>query len=438
MHKESSTPANPIPSHEKEVVMIPEAAAHQNSAQSMRVESIDVFRGLTIALMIFVIAVAAGNYPDLPHRASWFGSLPVSTWNHAEVGWDKFVEEKSAAGLNAAQIQALPEARYQNIGLTVTDLVAPFFVFVVGLVAPLSKARRGGRWWRHVLSRTAKLILAGVVYISLILGISWWWGILQAIGIAYLMAALSLKLTPRLRWLVLIAVLALHQLLSLYVPWWLQFGHTPEPFWRISQPDGNWARPLTIHCLPWVSISYGAIAMIGALVGEAVASGRRSLIISKSLLYAAFFMALGYGLHRIGFVTAQMHWCFNKPDVSVSYSLFTSGLAALVFVMLYVVIDVMGVKKWSWPLVEFGKNALLAYFLQIIMRIFFRSLQVEYFFNAAASQATTSWARLLGQPWSGWLLDKSGYHGVGWGILWMCCLWTIVYFLNKKNIYWRL
>jgi predicted acyltransferase len=418
--------------------MTPEPAVRVTSPRQIRVESIDVFRGLTIALMIFVIAVAAGNYPDLPHQASWFGSLPVSTWNHAEVGWDKFVEEKSAAGWSAEQIQALPEASLRNIGLTVTDLVAPFFVFVVGLVIPLSKAHRGGHWWRHVFSRTAKLILAGVVYISLILGISWWWGILQAIGIAYLMAALSLKLTPRLRWVVLFAVLALHQLMSQYVPWWLQFGHTQEPFWRISQPDGNWARPLTIHCLPWVSISYGAIAMIGVLLGEVVASGRRSLIISKSLLYAALFMALGYGLHRIGFITAQMKWCFNKPDVSASYSLFTSGLAALLFGVLYMLIDGLGVKKWSWPLAEFGKNALLAYFLQIVMRIFFRSLHVEYFFNAAVSEATTAWARLLGQPWSGWLLDKSGYHGVGWGIVWVLCLWTIVHFLNKKNIYWKL
>ncbi|HNW58667.1 MAG TPA: heparan-alpha-glucosaminide N-acetyltransferase domain-containing protein [bacterium] len=402
-----------------------------------RIDSIDVLRGLTIALMIFVIAVGAGNYSDLPQQASWFGSLPVSTWNHADMGWEHFANAKSAAGLSPEEIAALPEARLKNIGLTATDLVAPFFVFVVGLVIPLSKGRRGGAWWHHVLRRTGLLILAGVLYISLILGLSWWWGILQAIGVAYLMGAITLKLRPALRWVALFAVLGLHLLLSQYAGWWLQFGHTAAPFWTIGTPTGDWARPLTVHCLPWVSMSYGAITMAGVLLGEAIATGEQRRIIRRSLLLALVFGGLGLALHQLGFLSGNLKLCFNKPDVSASYALFTSGLASLLFLVLYVVVDLRGYKKWAWPFIEFGRNALLAYFLQIIMRLGFRALQIEPFFAGAPNGTTRTWAGLLGAPLQGLLLDKSGYHGMFWGLLWTLCLWLIVRWCNKHHFYWK-
>jgi predicted acyltransferase len=160
-----------------------------------RIDAIDTFRGLTIFLMVFVIAIA--GYHTLPQKTSWLGSLPVSTWHHAEVAWEQFEAAKIAEGLTLEEIQALPEYKLKNVGLTITDLVAPFFVFIVGLCIPLSRSRRGKEWWHRVWTRTLKLLLAGVLYISLILGLSWWWGILQAIAISYLIASLSLRLSPR-------------------------------------------------------------------------------------------------------------------------------------------------------------------------------------------------------------------------------------------------
>jgi predicted acyltransferase len=404
----------------------------------IRIESIDAFRGLTIALMIFVIAVGAGNYRDLPQKMSWFGSLPVSTWNHADIGWERFSEEKLAAGLTVEQIEALPEARLKNIGFTITDWVAPFFIFIVGLVIPLSKSRHGRDWWHHVLSRTFKLILAGVLYISLIIGISWWWGILQAIGIAYLMGAAMMKLPRWGRWTAVFAVLGFHMLMSDYTGWWLGFGHSTAPYWRISNPLGDWMKPLTIHCLPWVSISYGAMTMIGVLLGEAVVTGDRKRITRRAGLIAAIFLSLGYLVHRLGFLTGDMTLCFNKPDVSASYAMFSSGLASLFFLGLYYLIDVWRVKKWAWPFVEFGKNALLAYFMQIIMRIFFRALHLEYFFAGQPNEALKSWASVCPTFFTSFLLDKTGYNGMLWGLIWTACLWAIILWCNRRDILWRL
>ncbi len=405
----------------------------------VRIDSIDAFRGITIFLMVFVIAVAAGNYPNLPQERSWFGSLPVSAWNHAEVGWERFVEEMREAGLSENEIKLLPEAKLKNVGLTATDLVAPFFIFIVGLVIPLSRSRRGREWWNHVASRTLKLIIAGVLYISLILGLSWWWGILQAIGIAYFMGAASMRLPRRMKWITVFGVLALHLVMTEFVGWWLQFGNIAEPFWRISDPLGNMAKPLIIHCLPWVSISYGAMTMIGVLLGEAIVTGKRKAITQRSMLIGVVFMGLGYAIHKTGLIIGHTSLCFNKPDVSASYAMFTSGLGAMVFLALYYIMDIWGKKKWAYPFAEFGRNALLAYFMQVIMRIFFRGLHLEYFFAGKPNEALLKWADVLNSPfWTAFLLDKSGYNGMVWGLIWTVCLWGIIMYFNKKSIYWKL
>jgi len=405
----------------------------------VRVESVDAFRGLTILLMVFVIAVAAEGYQPLPQTMSWFGSLPVSTWNHAEVGWERVAEGMKNAGLTDEQIHQLPEAGLKNIGLTVTDLVAPFFVFIVGIAIPLSKARRGREWWSHVLVRTVMLILAGVLYISLILGLSWWWGILQAIGVAYFMGAASMKLSRTGRWVAISALLSLHVIMSHYVGWWLQFGDTPEPFWTISQLHGSWAKPLILHCRPWVSISYGVMTMIGVLLGEAVAGGKRTEITRVAILVGVVFTLAGLALHTAGLYTGATEFCFNKPDVTASYAMFASGVGALVFLLMYYGIDVRGWKKWAYPLKVFGANALLAYFMQIMMRIFFRALHLEPLFAGQPNDMLRQWASLTtSSAWSSFLLDKSGYNGVLWGLIWTFCLWLIVRYCNKRDLYWKL
>lgn len=404
-----------------------------------RIEAIDVFRGLTIFLMFFVIAIGAGEYRDLPHKTSWFGSLPISTWNHADIAWERFAEEKYESGLTQMEILTLPEAKLKNVGLTITDLVAPFFIFIVGLCLPLSRSRHGREWWTHVLSRTVKLILLGVLYISLILGLSWWWGILQAIGISYFIAAVSLKLSRRGRWIAVFTLLGFHMIMSHFTHWWLAFGDISDPFFRISSLYGSMARPLRIHCLPWVSISYGALTIIGVMLGEAVVTKDPKRILSDSFRLGTVFMAIGYALHKTGLLTGQTGLCFNKPDVTASYSLFTAGLACIVFGIIYWIVDVKKFKGWIFPFKELGLNALLAYFMQIVMRIFFRALHLEPLFAGKENDMLLQWASLWSwQGWQAFLLDKTGYNGLFWALLWSVCLWFCVYAFNKRNIYWKL
>jgi predicted acyltransferase len=311
----------------------------KTTAKPARLLSVDAFRGFTVLAMIFAIQVA--KYTDLPLTRSWFGSPPVSWFHHA------------GDAINAT-----------GVGLTFADLVAPFFVFIVGLVLPLSRQRRGSEWWRHVLARSGLLILLGVLYISLVLGLSYWWGILQAIGIAYCLGAASLFLPYWKRLSLVFLVLAFHLLMSHTVPWWLHLGNPEAPFLTISNLLGDPLRPLTVHCTPWASISYGAISVAGTLVGEALLSQSPEVIISQAMSLGMALTLIGYALHRYHFPAFAM----NKDAVSASYALTTSGVSALTFVLFYLVIEVKQYRRWAWPLMVFGSNALLGYFLQPIVR----------------------------------------------------------------------
>jgi predicted acyltransferase len=358
-----------------------------SSPKSARIASIDAFRGFTVLAMIFVNFVA--GYSNLPLTMSWFGSPPVTTFHHAA----------EAAG------------NITGVGLTFTDLVAPFFVFIVGLVIPLSKKRRGAEWWKHVGSRTVMLIVLGVIYISLIFGLSWWWGILQAIGIAYFMGA-ALSMLPQLwRWISVFVVAAFHQIMSLTVPWWLHLGNPNASFWTIANLSGDMLRPLTVHCTPWASISFGVITVVGTLLGEALATGDRKTIIRQSLIIGAVFCIIGYALHRFDWPVFGM----SKETVSSSYALFTSGASAFTFLIFYLIMDVARIQRWAWAFIVFGSNALLGYFLQPIVRITAFSLGFKPY-----------------------LTGYSGWMGMFVGLVWTAVLWLTLLWCNKKNIYWKI
>jgi predicted acyltransferase len=105
----------------------------------------------------------------------------------------------------------------------------------------------------------------------------------------------------------------------------------------------------------------------------------------------------------------------NKDNVSISYALFTAGVGALCLLGFYWLIDVKGVRTWARPLNVFGANPLLGYFLQPLVRIFFVQLGLY-----------------------AWFGGRSGWPGMGWGLLWTFILWCVCLCCNKRNIYWKL
>lgn len=283
-----------------------------------RLLSLDVMRGLTVFLMILV-----NN--GVGHEQ--FTTLRHSAWN----------------------------------GLTLCDLVFPFFLFMVGVSIWLSRKNLTPR---KIIRRTVRMFLVGVllhVWDMLIDG-QWafWhdlriWGVLQRIALCYCAGAfLVLRVKPqRYIYIILGLLLGYAALLCLgngYMPdesnvlcrvdRWL-FGESHLYHKSPIDPEG------LLGTLPGI-----AHTLIGILIGKTL----KTLGTLKSL------GAWGTLMLFAGLVAAV--WLpLNKRIWSPSYVLVTCGLATLLLWALIYVIDQKGHNRWCHLFRMFGTNAFFLYVL---------------------------------------------------------------------------
>lgn len=291
-------------------------------ATATRLVSLDVFRGLTMAAMVIV------NNPG-----DW-GNV-YAPLLHAE--WD---------------------------GWTPTDLIFPFFLFVVGVSITLSRksASTGAILRRGAIIFALGLFMAGYPLFDL----DRWRipGVLQRIAICYVAAALLYRATTGDRRRQGTIVFSAGLLLS--VAYWLVMMHVPPPgsFAGDLSPEGN----------------------LGAVIDRAIMGGHlwrprwdpEGLLstvpaIATTLFGAVAGLCLGADLTPekkvralaiagVGGIVAGQVWNLvfpiNKALWTSSYVAFTAGAAALLLALLYWAIDVKGWRGWTKPLVILGTNAI--------------------------------------------------------------------------------
>jgi predicted acyltransferase len=299
---------------------VPETAA------PARLVSLDAFRGLTIAAMILV------NDP---------GDWGTVYWPLLHVAWH---------------------------GWTPTDLIFPFFLFIVGM--SLTFSRRLG--FRPALARSLKLIGLGLLlnlYPYFPIAELRFSGVLQRIGVCYLAAwAAKRWLGPRGQ-----AVLAA----CLLVGYWalMTRGTGPEGLPPNLEMQTNLSAQIDrivlvphvwSHTKTWdpegILSTLPAIAttLLGLLFGEWLKSGRRPFVTTLGLLVGGLVLtALG-----VLWGEAAPPWLLfpvNKSIWTSSFVLLTGGLAAALFGLTYWVVDVVGFKRWAAPFVTYGKNAIAVY-----------------------------------------------------------------------------
>ncbi len=298
-----------------------------------RLISLDVFRGLTVALMILVNSPGswAHIHPPLRH-AVWHGWTP-------------------------------------------TDLVFPFFLFAVGVAISLSFARRlmsgatRDDLVRKVLARAAiifalGLLLNGFPYTDL--GGLRVWGVLQRIAVCYLGAGLTVVLvrTNRGRLAVMIGLLLTYELL-MRLPLVAGWGHGS------FAPADNFAR--------WVDLGWPGARHLYQGTGlpfdpEGLVSSLPATAGTLAGFFAGEFLRrdrpLVWRLNRLvvaGALCGGVGWFLgmyepiNKQLWTVSYTILTVGLALLSLAMCSWLIDVRGWKRGVNPAIVFGSNALLAF-----------------------------------------------------------------------------
>lgn len=320
-------------------VVVPEPALAAASVQAnvaTRLLSLDVFRGLTIAGMVLVNnAGSSPAYAPLEH-AKWHGWTP-------------------------------------------TDLIFPFFVFIVGVAIPLAFQRRveQGGTMKDLYAKVVRRSLL-IFFISLILlhGFPYTLekfshiripGVLQRIAVCYFVAAM-LFLTTRIRTQALVGA----GLLLLY---WAAMMLIPAPGFAAGDlsMEGSLASWIDRTLLPghiyrpqydpegiFSTIPAIATCIAGVFTGRWLQQKR------EPLDKAAGMFGVGALCVMVGYM---WNWVFpiNKALWTSSYVMLTAGLALQLLALCYWSIDIKGYKRWTKPFVIFGVNALALYVLSGLM-----------------------------------------------------------------------
>ena len=312
------------------------------TAGSERLDSLDVFRGLSIAAMILVSTPGTWSavYTPLDHAA----------WH----GW------------------------------TITDLVFPFLLFAMGAAVPFALARRRGTprgIGRHIVRRAVILFALGLLLNAietaapLELATFRVPGVLQRIAVVFLAVAwLTEQRSLRAQIAAVVAALAGYWALLMLVP-------VPGAGPGVLTPEGNLASfidraLLGRHLLNTLSDPEGilstlpaiATAMCGVFAGdwlkERPAFARGSGAAGRQPNHSAWLFGAGVIAMIAGLGWGRV-FPINKNLWTSSFALFSAGLAAQALALCHWLVDVKGWRGWSRPLAAYGRNPLAAYFLSV-------------------------------------------------------------------------
>jgi len=306
-----------------------QAGAPAGPARSERLVSLDAFRGATMALMVLVnTAGGPVTYRPLNH----------SEWN----GW------------------------------TITDVVFPSFLWIVGVAITLSLGKRlaagvpRNQLIPQIVRRAAVIFVLGlIVYLAPEFSISTQriFGVLQRIAICYLIASLIYLTTGwrgQLAWIfgLLASYWALMTLVPVpgYGPGDLAPGHNLSNYVdKIVLGKHNyagtreWDPEGIISTLPSI-----ATALFGVMAGH-ILRLKRQLSERTTWLYL-----IGGTLLALGLI-CDIWLPINKKLWTSSFSLFMAGLDFVVFAGFVWLIDGKGYQRFVRPLAIMGMNAIAVY-----------------------------------------------------------------------------
>jgi predicted acyltransferase len=334
----------------------PQAAQSSTVSAPDRLTSLDLFRGATIAAMILV------NNPGNEH-AYW--PLEHAQWN----GW------------------------------TPTDLIFPFFLFIVGVSMVFSFQSRLNRGdsrallLRHAIRRGITIFAVGLVlnYSVVLISSSTRGlripGVLQRIGICYLAASIFfLYLKPKARAVVVFLLL---------VGYWILMRFVPVPGFGVPgrdipflHPDANLGAYLDRKFLLWGTTRLYEVtrdpegllstlpsigtALLGVFTGEWLRSKRSPQ--SKAWGMLAFGIA-GLVLGEIWGIWFPI----NKKLWTSSYVLFAAGFALVCLALCYWATDIKRWRgAWTKPFLVFGRNSITLYVLAWLFAEFLYSVSMHF------------------------------------------------------------
>jgi heparan-alpha-glucosaminide N-acetyltransferase len=436
-----------------------------------RLKSLDVFRGLTVALMILVDD-AGGILPTINH----------SPWN----------------------------------GVTIADFVMPFFLFIVGVALALVYKNVSDKvvTTQKAILRTTKIFVLGIIlqggYFHGLNNLSYgvdlvhirWFGVLQRIAIGYFLAAMcEIWLTSNslvdsfpgfakkycIQWVVAVLLSALYVgcLYGLYVPDW-QFEVPTINFHGTSLNNGSAVQTVKCGLRGSLGPACNAVRMIdysvlgvkhlyqhpvykrtkecsvnspdyGPLPSNAPVWCQAPFdpegLLSSVMASVTCFIGLHFGHILVNFKDHReriLNWIIsslvlilfgifldvlgmplNKALYTFSYMCITSGAAGLLFSAIYSFVDMFGYRRPTVLLEWMGLNALLIYALAAC-DLFAAAIQGFYWKSPQNNVVTAVEA-----------LFEAIVHSKSWGklayVLFEIFFWSLVAgLLHMKRIYMKL
>ena len=257
-------------------------------------------------------------------------------------------------------------------GFRFEDLIMPLFLFIVGVVMPysLNKRRLEGhgkkRLYLHVLKRTVTLFVLGMIAQGRLLEFDLstlhiYSNTLQAIAAGYIIAAI-IMLNLDLRWQIATTgiLLVLFWALMMLVP-------VPVHGAGVLTPEGNLAIYIdriifgsfidgTDPPYTWIlsGMTFACTVMLGVMAGHLLRSDKVGI---RKVLW---LLAAGGGC-----IVAGLVWSLYFPIIkhlwTSSFVLFSGGLCFMLLALFYLVIDVLGFRKWAFGFVVIGMNAIAVY-----------------------------------------------------------------------------
>ncbi|QQE10499.1 DUF5009 domain-containing protein [Planctomycetota bacterium] len=375
----------------------PDLAA--DKASSERILSLDVTRGLIILLMIFVNDVSSTHnvFPFLKHFYGngmmlpdiVFGAFLFIVGMSMPLAFSKRLNNGSILQL----LTHILSRSFSLILLGVLTVAGPAtvkFHFITVENETLLKILPY-LWsfvtytcvllaWHHVNTSTKRgkvisltiRIVAGITILYLMtiyrrddLPIQpRWWGILGLIGWAYLLCALIYLIVRNNPYFLATAVIALYAVYVLF--------RTGDNFLFSGAPGTplSWTPHWNGEPL-WLSFrftgetigSQAAITMTGILFGTAFLKNSKYSDPVKRITHALVFALV---LALLG-LACQPIYGINKPTATLSWCLYCSAITIVIWLFMYLLIDIYKYQKWTFLVGPAGSNPLFAYMLAPIL-----------------------------------------------------------------------
>ncbi|MGB6132868.1 MAG: DUF5009 domain-containing protein [Acidobacteriaceae bacterium] len=351
-------------------VSVSQSTGIAGQTTSNRVVSIDIFRGITMALMIFV------NDLDSVHGLSkWTYHMP--------------------ARVNA---------------MTYVDMVFPAFLFIVGMSLPLAVRQRLkrnasiGRLWLHIALRSLALLIMGLILANADHGDRTrmhlapdLWALIGLVGAILLWNVYgdgNRKLATALRWTGAALIVFDFAIFRRAVPGgeaWIRFSYpeilgligltyfavcllyVPTRRWRLAPVA--WLVILVAYnaacCAHWIPLDHvtlyewpfgngamaslvmaGIVTSLIFLDGERATTPARKMALGTAMGVVCF--AAGWYLRPLG---------ISKIRATPTWALWTVAACCILFTLLYWLCDVKKQTRWAWIVRPAGSNTLLTYLI---------------------------------------------------------------------------